>query len=382
MVVTSRSLESPIFNYRYRGSWILPWKLGTWQQSLYSGSMASTSHAPINTEIDDGGPWLASYIETQITPGTLINDKWEGPFTVAGPRYGWGGGDPAAPSKTDLQMAAMGSTAIARSSPNDPNFSAAQAIGELREGLPKMFGYPSLKERTRIARAAGSEYLNVEFGWKPLVRDLQTLAKTVRESHAIWNAYKRGSGNKTRVGYQFPIVNTTPESYTGEMIPFPSTFTSGFLRGSATQYTEDHAWFKGCFKYYIPEPVGLGGKWDHWLSEAGKLYGVRLTPDVVWNLNPWTWAADWFANTGDLMKNVSNLGTDGLVLQYGYAMHETNAKQSYYGIHPSSGASTSRKVTQKRMKRVAASPYGFNATLSTLTARQLAIIAALGLGRT
>jgi hypothetical protein len=125
---------------------------------------------------------------------------------------------------------------------------------------------------------------------------------------------------------------------------------------------------------------------QYWHSEASKILGTRLTPDTVWNLNPWTWAADWFANTGDLMTNVSNLDTDGLVLQYGYIMdEESSIMHRIASLHldaPYVSPSTVRDTEYKRCKRLPANPYGFTATLSTLTARQLAIIAALGLSAT
>jgi len=122
-----------------------------------------------------------------------------------------------------------------------------------------------------------------------------------------------------------------------------------------------------------------------WHSHARKILGVGLTPDTVWNLNPWTWAADWFANTGDLMTNVSNMGQDGLLMQYGYQMAEETVKTytvARLASIPSASATTTRTRIQKRAKRIPSSPYGFGVTLSTLSARQLAIIAALGLGRT
>jgi hypothetical protein len=115
----------------------------------------------------------------------------------------------------------------------------------------------------------------------------------------------------------------------------------------------------------------------YWQSQANRLLGVKLSPDTVWNLNPWTWAADWFANTGDLMTNVSNMGQDGLVLQYGYMM--ASEEVSTYSVASKNGAVTSRTRLVKRAKRIPASPYGFGVSLSTLTARQLAIITALGL---
>jgi hypothetical protein len=215
-----------------------------------------------------------------------------------------------------------------------------------------------------------------------MVSDIQSFARTVHKSHAIWNAYRKGSGQKTRVGYHYPGASAQ-KTYRGLHYPIPSEFGSafGFFTGTTVQYRTSKTWFKGCFQYYVPEPAGTSDKWQYWHSEASKLLGIRLTPDTVWNLNPWTWAADWFANTGDLMTNVSNLGTDGLVLQYGYVMDEESILTSTAGSIEDLKLSSSRTYLQKRCQRVPANPYGFYATLSTLTSRQLAILAALGLSK-
>jgi len=280
-------------------------------------------------------------------------------------------------------MAALGATAVSRCTPSNPSFNLPQAIGEAREGglhVPGHQAFQSWKKRTSLARSAGKEHLGLEFGWKPLVSELRTFAKAVNNSHEIWQNYRKGSDQKTRAGYHYPTERDS-RSYSGYFVPLPSEFGSpfGFLEGSLFSYRERKTWFKGAFRYHIPEPVDFHSKMQYWHSQAGKILGVRLTPDTVWNLNPWTWAADWFANTGDLMTNVSNLGTDGLVLQYGYVMDEESIRTDSVGRIPWMGVATSRKQLFKRCKRVGANPYGFYATLATLTERQLAIIAALGL---
>lgn len=379
MVVEKRVETSPVYTFKRRSHPALPWQSGTWSLNTFEGEMASSNHAPINTEADDGGPWLMSKTETHVSPGFLNNpDRFVGNFTVGGYRYGYTYTD-AQPHDSDAQMIGFGSTAIARSAPNNPHVDLATAIGELRnEGLPSLVGASLWKSQTRKAQSAGSEYLNYEFGWRPLVTELRKLAVAVRDSEQLWADFVEGSGRKTRVGYSYE-PEYTQGSITGEMIPIPS-YVPGFLRGGLTETVRSQRWFKGCFKYYVPTPSSdFGEKMSYWSQQAGYLYGLRLTPDVVWNLQPWSWATDWFVNTGDLMSNISNLGSDGLVMQYGYAMHESIAERHFYGAI--SGAFSDRRLIIKRAKRIQASPYGFGVTLATLTNRQLAIIAALGLGR-
>jgi len=124
---------------------------------------------------------------------------------------------------------------------------------------------------------------------------------------------------------------------------------------------------------------------DQWDAEANKLYGTRITPEVLWNASPWTWAADWFANTGDVIHNISALQNDSLALKYGYIMRQTTqsshgAWQGYVNnfdnvpvfvsIQESTGS------TQKL--RLRANPYGFGVLGGDLSSSQLAITAALG----
>jgi hypothetical protein len=111
---------------------------------------------------------------------------------------------------------------------------------------------------------------------------------------------------------------------------------------------------------------------------------VDLTPSTVWELQPWSWAIDWFSNTGDLMKNISLLGSDGMVLQYGYICSSNKVETDYHTEPFQLGSKTYQghlNIVQKTLKRRQATPYGFGFNMATLTARQEAILAALALSR-
>lgn len=378
MAAVTKTEESSVYDYKYRAHVALPWKTKQWSQTIFTGSMASTNHEPLNTEVDDGGPWLMSKTQVKLVPGILKHDRYEGPFTVSGYRYGYTTTEPQT-SDTDAQMIAFGSTAIANCAPNDPLVDMATAIGEVRnEGLPSPVGVNLWKSKTRAAHGAGSEYLNYEFGWRPLISELRSFAASVNDSTNLWNNFKKGSEKKTRAGYSGE-PDYVSGSITGEMIPFPS-YVPGFLQGGLTESVRTQRWFKGCFKYYVPEPsAGFASRMSYYAQQARYLYGLELSPATVWNLQPWSWATDWVIDTGSLMSNISNFGSDGLVLQYGYAMHESTALRHYYGSF--GGIATSRSLEIKRAKRIQATPYGFGVLLSSLSARQIAIIAALGLAR-
>jgi len=107
---------------------------------------------------------------------------------------------------------------------------------------------------------------------------------------------------------------------------------------------------------------------------------MEITPEVLWNLAPWSWAADWFGNIGDVMHNVSALGRDGLVMEYGYVMNERKTDASYV-CRSRLGTYTRDVTTVDRRRWAAISPYGFSVSWDGLTPKQLAVVTALGLTR-
>jgi len=116
------------------------------------------------------------------------------------------------------------------------------------------------------------------------------------------------------------------------------------------------------------------------------LLGWKVTPETLWNIAPWSWAVDWFTNTGDVMTNISNLGKDGLVLQYGYSMSHRLREARGVGVFRERGSSNditlSRTWLSEWKQRMPATPYGFGVDLGGLTPKQIAIVAALGLSKT
>jgi hypothetical protein len=281
-------------------------------------------------------------------------------------------------------MNAFGTSAIARVLPTNPNASLATAVGELRrDGLPTLPG-SSLKDSTTNARRAGGEYLNVEFGWLPLVSDLQDFARSVRNSRQLIDQYVRDSDRKIRRRYTPQGVSST-SIFTGTGRWFGQNIAES---GTTVSRKEDtNLWFSGAFKYHVPIDDGFYGRLLRYEALANHLFGTRITPELVWNLAPWSWAVDWFTNAGDVIHNISLMGVDGLVMQYGYAMRHHRVSEHVsggfsfvdgFGTH--SGHSQ-RLVVSEWKQRVRANPYGFGIDDVDLSNRQLAILAALGLSR-
>jgi hypothetical protein len=296
-----------------------------------------------------------------------------------------------------LQLMAKGTTAISRCIPTNPVSGLANFLGELkRDGLPHAPGaeMKSIIDRGKPLKRGSSEFLNYEFAIKPTLSDIRSFAKVVKDHDKILKQFLRDSGKGIRRRYSFPTETTVTQhpDVTVGSVPFGGSldstwFSDGVLR-SETVKTVDR-WFSGEFCYYLNLDDGITGKISRHVSEANKLLGVRLTPELLWNLTPWSWAADWVTNAGDVLHNVSAFLSDGLVMRYGYIMEQTTVIKTYtltnYGLKAGVTGSTSPltlRLVQQRKVRLRASPFGFGLTDTDLSPRQLAIIAALGITRT
>jgi hypothetical protein len=155
-------------------------------------------------------------------------------------------------------------------------------------------------------------------------------------------------------------------------------------------------WFAGAFTYYLPK---VGSSWSDQLfrqeAELRHLYG-GLSVNTAWNLLPYSWAADWFTNAGDLIHNLHAFANDGLVMAYGYVMErcELHSFRTVSGavigrvrvlndvdtgnnLYSHSLPDVSTTYYAKYLRRRRATPFGFGLDVDGFTNRQKAITAAL-----
>jgi len=279
----------------------------------------------------------------------------------------------------------VGAKFIASTIPTNPTVDGAVSLAELfREGIPSMVGAGLLKERTSFMKALGGEYLNVQFGWAPLVSSLKDASKAIMESEEILTQLARDSGKNVYRKRHSPVVRKTTVDHRNTVYPFGVSnvdYTAPpWFR--VTDATATETWFSRCYTYCF-EPAKMNNL-SRIAAEARLLYGLKLTPDVLWNLAPWSWLIDWFVNVGPLISNVSAFQSDGLVLRYGYVMEKTTrtitrtnttSPQQWNG-YP---AVITDQFVGTRKRRVKASPYGFGVSDTAFTSRQWAILAALGM---
>jgi len=337
----------------------------------------SFSHAHLNGRWSGGGPLNVSRdIKTYYPPSLNYSDtNGSGTVRIENANGSWtdlsGYNQP-----NDLQAHALGSTAIARTLPTNPAFDLSVNLGEIRaDGIPVLPG-DQVRDATKAAKAAGGEYLNVVFGWIPLIGAIRDFAITVENSDKIIRKYQEDANHVIKRSYHWPVEREEKTLDTSFSMTPPIGF---FVGGQRHQVVEHRQWFEADYIYYLPTGGSTNDKFRRYGSYARKLLGVRLTPEVLWNLAPWSWAADWFGNVGDVMTNISNLGTDGLVLENGYLMSHTSKVTTDFGTF--NGLFQKSIRTEEQKLRWPATPYGFGVAFDSLSAKQVAIISALGLSR-
>lgn len=296
-------------------------------------------------------------------------------------------------SSSDDDLDELGATAISRCEPTKSVSNLQTALAEtLKEGLPSLIGVGSWKNRTDSLRKKGSsEYLNYQFGIAPLLSDISSVGKAAKNASSIVRQYERDEGNVVRRKYFFPLVTESsgPDPVDGALCPNINLFIGPRSFGSGQifrirQVTKKR-WFAGAFTYYIDGGNDFFSKMHRQAQYADKLFGFSISPETLWNLTPWSWATDWFANTGDVIHNLEAFKVGNLILRYGYMMETTIIRDTYgwkYDSEYPDQPSVSPLIVERTIKkRRVANPFGFGVQWNDLSPFQLSITAALGLNK-
>lgn len=309
---------------------------------------------------------------------------------------------PAEPSSSEMNR--LGTAGIARLSPANPPIQLMVSLAELyREGLPKLESLQLLRSKLSAAQKGdipAKEFLNYQFGLTPVAGDIASLASAVLDFQKFKDQYdslmnaqfrRKGilldtetttTGTLTGYGLQMSRIGTSPGSY-DQAVPF--FFPSSGPNPSYVDVYRKKVWLSCAYTYYMEDL----DRYFHnsWVGRAEGLLGLQITPEVIWNLAPWSWLFDWFGNVGKILHNISQVQQYNQVLRYAYLMCQQKVSRSVdRGAVPDwSGASVGPFVTQSssvRKDRLRASPYGFGVSASSFNPKQWAILAALGLTKT
>jgi hypothetical protein len=271
----------------------------------------SESH-PINRKTgsyDEGGPFFTSRLTAFIKPGYVeeaSNDKgtayYTGPVLCSAPtltqqnKLGYLAVNGKYGEENSSNLDKDGATAISLCSPTNPASNLGTTLAEtFREGVPSLPGIQTWKSRTNVLKGLGSEYLNYQFGWEPLRSEVNSVVDTARNHKRIMSDFHRGEGSNTHRTFRFPSSKSTnslePSFEWPVALGRPSTlFFDGsyFPTQQISLVRETHRWFEGCFTYALPSSTDSWGKHIGFGQEAEKLFGLSLTPTLLWELTPWS----------------------------------------------------------------------------------------------
>lgn len=335
--------------------------------------------------------------------------------------------EPADPSFTSyiLELNAQGTEWIAKNRPGNPVASLAQLILEMRD-VPRRTAL--LKARAKRLQDVGSDYLNVEFGWKPFIKDLrkafvlqQTLEKRLKQLVRDNGLSIRRRSKKLTVTESVhvevsgsllcpfghlgdPVIGGDPDLLDGYYICGPFGHLADPSWPGSCDYTvrtiqDTTTWNCGTFRYYVPD---IGS--SRWTANAiAVLYGYRSTPATVYEVMPWSWLIDWFANVGDILSNMSTNAVENETLTNSYSMKEISLRRivevrthwddavmnppgssnypDFFMSVPAGSESLTYESVKTNKLRQQASPFGFGLKTGDFTPRQLAILAALAVSR-
>lgn len=381
--------------------------------------VVSENHPFINGRFTAGGPFFVRKREIWFEPYE-VNWRLNGVSWSGTTWMGYHSNSPLVPwttsqlvdakSQAFADANAFGATGWKRARPGNPVAGVAQLVGETKDFLPslpkKLYGaLNTLLQRKQQAKQNGAgklgdAYLNVQFGWLPLLSDIrkmyelsQTIDKRLAEI-----VRQNGKGIHRRRLIRDSTQTTIINEWRHATQPFmwwqgyaPPQWVGGTSRMDETLTVTDKIWFVGKFRYYIPD-IG-SSEWTKRTTRA--LYGANITPEVAWNLLPWSWLIDWFGNIGDVMSNMSSNAVDNLTADYAYIMRTQETRYDMEGAttwnqlgSPTGASWIPAGRVQKRgwsttttKTRVGASPFGFGLTFDGLSTYQLGIAAALGISR-
>lgn len=249
-------------------------------------------------------------------------------------------------------------------------------------------------------KKVADHFLNHSFGWVPFVSDLQRLFDVYARSHVLMGRLTSQNGKEIRrkrtikddevdtlinVGYQSALWPAG--------LPIDTMCKNMTISGNTSKYYWEHreliqslVYAEGIFKYYRPE-FDLSRPDSHSAVAAmqryATLYGLRISPSNIYKATPWTWLGDWFTNAGDHVDFLNDIAIDSIASKSVYVMQRKVRKhvlRQTSNFHTGAQTFEFSRIIETKQRAPAGSPYGFNLSPS-LTGRQLAILAALGISR-
>jgi hypothetical protein len=318
---------------------------------------------------------------------------------------------------SDAYIRSKGAEMLRASRPTAPHASLGQWIGELRDFHSLFRSANLVGGNANVLKAGGAGWLGYQFGWAPFIGDLLKAAQVILNSSTHIDQFLRDSGRLVhrkqrqvlnQATYTVPGTITVPpnivpqgQNEAGYTFSTPygdlktryrvgignSDFRAAFSKINVTNTTEIRSF--AMFEYFAFDPDGFLEKLGWYEQQARYLLGLTLTPDLLWELTPWSWILDWFADIGGFLSYQVSVENDSLVMRQSGAVVDsltTFQAKVYTYYHPDVNTPLpgydqpfyNISTSLRKQTRLASGPYNMGTTWD-LSNRQWYIVGALGL---
>ncbi len=293
---------------------------------------------------------------------------------------------------SELGVRSKGTTAMNATRPGNLNINLLTSAGELvLDQAPLPHDLSLWRQKSKVLKNISDSHLLIQFGWLPLLRDIQTFCRSVVNGDKAINDARRKATGSVHVRMNFPEVLT---NVTTAASGFPAVRWDLSLATGTNLYVEntkrlsEKCWYEGTWESFFPGFPDGGAASKKASSLAGRfLAAAKPTPKMVWDLAPWSWAVDWLTGFGQALDAASNLVNDGLVLRNSFVMNhfKNECGISFRGAVTNSsarqvGAGTMYSLSETKTRFPSVPYFGFGAP-GALSVRQVSILAALGVTR-
>jgi hypothetical protein len=257
-----------------------------------------------------------------------------------------------------------------------------------------------------VRNYAGSEALNIMFGWTPLIQEYANIIKVGMALERVvyyesfrrkrhWDGPTYGTSGSTTGALSYlrtPYATAGSLGLPGEKIGPASGQNAGIASFQIREVAVEDYVFSS--KYTGLAKAGRRAtSFSDQAMDVAKRMGVIDDPEMIWDLTPYSWLLDWFTTMGDSIHNANVYSPIGGKYNVDYAylttQQTTNHTANLLRIPPVGGSVKSLSVTSARSEQISvakwrdrATPFGFGTQLGSLSASQFAILVALGFAKT
>lgn len=150
---------------------------------------------------------------------------------------------------------------------------------------------------------AGSAVLLSEFGVKPLVRDCMAFHRSLTTV--------KTEAERLRRNLQRPLTSHWRYWVTPATSTYSSVLTTAWPDGGQNQQrffeTVTDSWYTATMEYMYDLPPGQLKRLEMLVTLDA--LGMKMSPKILWDAIPWSFAVDWFVKVGDFLDRytISNV---------------------------------------------------------------------------